>query len=99
MKSGRIFSAVNLEANIGRIAVCAEPIAMGKAISEGENRFDTIVAVGHPGSRGRKKIQVIEPCGMCRELVTDYALNAKVIIPTDKGVRKVFMTDLLPYKA
>ena len=47
--SGKIFSAVHLEANIGRIAVCAEPIAMGKAISEGENKFDTIVAGGYPG--------------------------------------------------
>ena len=97
--SGKIFSAVHLEANIGRIAVCAEPIAMGKAISEGENKFDTIVAVGYSGTRGRKKIQVIEPCGMCRELVTDYALNAKVIIPKGRGVEKVYMRDLLPHKA
>ena len=35
-KSGKVFTAVHLEANVGRVAVCAEAIALGKAISEGE---------------------------------------------------------------
>ncbi len=98
-KSGKIFTAVHLETNIGRIAVCAEPIAIGKAISEGESRFDTIVAVGHPSPKGRNKIQVIPPCGMCRELVTDYGKDTKVIIPVNGEVKKLFMKDLLPHKA
>jgi cytidine deaminase len=50
-KSGKIFTAVHLEANVGRVAVCAEAIVIGKAISEGEHEFDTIVAVRHPGAR------------------------------------------------
>ena len=47
-KSGKISTAVHLEANVGRVAVCAEAVVIGKAISEGENEFDTIVAVRHP---------------------------------------------------
>lgn len=97
-KSGKIFSAVHVEANIGRITVCAEPIAIGKAISEGEDQFDTIVAVGHPGPRGRKDFRVVSPCGMCRELVTDYGKNTKVIIPMNGKLQKVYMRDLLPHK-
>lgn len=44
-KSGKVYTAVNLEAYIGRAAVCAEAIVLGKAISEGDREFETIVAV------------------------------------------------------
>ncbi|WP_144424446.1 cytidine/deoxycytidylate deaminase family protein [Paenibacillus xylanivorans] len=40
-RSGKIFTAVHLEAYIGRVSVCAEAIAIGKAISEGEHEFET----------------------------------------------------------
>src|SRR5690554_7277706 len=46
--SGKVYAAVHLEANVGRIAVCGEAMAMGKSISEGEHEFKTIVAVAHP---------------------------------------------------
>lgn len=49
-KSGTIVSAVHIEAYIGRITVCAEAIAIGNAVSNGEKFFDTIVAVRHPYS-------------------------------------------------
>jgi cytidine deaminase len=42
---GRIFSAVHLEATIGRVAVCAEAIALGMAVADGATLIDTIVAV------------------------------------------------------
>ena len=40
--TGTIFTAVHVEANVGRITVCAEAIVIGKAISEGAVEFDTI---------------------------------------------------------
>jgi hypothetical protein len=47
-KSRKIYSAVHVEANVGRITVCGEAMAIGKAISEGDSEFDFIVAVAHP---------------------------------------------------
>lgn len=47
-RAGAIFSAVHVEANVGRITVCAEAIAIGKSISEGDHEFETIVTVAHP---------------------------------------------------
>jgi cytidine deaminase len=44
-KSGKIFAAVHLEAHMGRIAVCAEAIAIGMAAAAGDNDIETIVAV------------------------------------------------------
>ncbi len=72
-KSGKVFSAVHLEAYVGRVAVCAEAIAIGMAAAAGDTDIDTIVAVN---SHGR----VIPPCGICRELISDYSSNCKVII-------------------
>ncbi|MHC1605351.1 MAG: cytidine deaminase, partial [Candidatus Methanofastidiosia archaeon] len=70
-KSGKIFTAVHIEANVGRIAVCAEAIVIGKAISEGESEFDTIVAVSYPQPDEKdQEIKVVSPCGMCRELIS-----------------------------
>ncbi len=98
-KSGKIFVAVHLETNVGRVAICAEAIAIGSAISEGENEFDTIVAVKHPNLREKgKEIRIVSPCGACRELISDYGTNTKVILSDDGKLKKYVISDLLPYK-
>ena len=98
-KTGKIFSAVHLEANVGRVAVCAEAIALGKAISEGESAFDTIVAVRRPaGATSDTAIAVVSPCGMCRELLSDYGPDLRVIFVEDGLIRKTTILALLPGK-
>jgi len=98
-KSGKIFTAVHLEANVGRVAVCAEAIVIGKAISEGENEFDTIVAVRHPNPNEQNlEIRVVSPCGICRELISDYGADIKVIFSDNNEVKKCVVSDLVPYK-
>ncbi len=98
-KSGKIFTAVHLEANVGRVAVCAEAIVIGKAISEGEDKFDTIVAVRHPNpDEQSQEIRVVSPCGICRELISDYGADTKVIFSDNNEVKKCVVLDLLPYK-
>jgi cytidine deaminase len=49
-KSGRVFAAVHLEANVGRVAVCAEAIAIGMAAAAGDTELETIVAVDSQGN-------------------------------------------------
>jgi cytidine deaminase len=44
-QSGQIFAAVHLEANVGRIAVCAEAMALGMAAAAGDTNVESIVAV------------------------------------------------------
>jgi cytidine deaminase len=98
-KSGKIITAVHVEAYISRITVCAEAIAIGKAISEGENTFDTIVAVRHPyGDEEDREIKVVSPCGMCRELLSDYGPDIKVIIPYNGQIVKCDISELIPLK-
>lgn len=99
MSSGRIYTGVHLEANVGRVAVCAEAIALGKAVSDGDEEIDTIVAVYHPRPESAdQEIRVVAPCGMYRELIADYGSNAKVIVPNGEGVATVQISELLPGK-
>lgn len=98
-KEGKIFTAVHLEANVGRIAVCAEAIAIGKAISEGYRHFTAIAAVRHPDpEHSGAEIKPVSPCGMCRELISDYGEEMHVILPYESNLIKCSVKELLPLK-
>ena len=99
-RDGRIVTGVNIDAYLGRNAVCAEAIAIGRAITEvGDKGIETIVAVRHPEPGEPGKIAVVSPCGICRELIHDYDAKARVIVP-DHGrePRVVSIGKLLPNK-
>ena len=96
---GEVFTSIHIDATVGRIAVCAEPIALANAIMAGKKKYDTIVAVKHPNpEKGRVNFEVASPCGMCREIITDYDPETKVIVMADGQLKKLLMMDLLPYK-
>src|SRR5437879_6838487 len=73
-RDGRIYTGVNLDAYLGRMAVCAEAVALGRAVTQtGETGIETIVAVRHPEPlEPDRSIRVVSPCGSCRELIWDY---------------------------
>jgi cytidine deaminase len=99
-RSGKIFTGVNLDAYLGRMAVCAEAVALGRAIVDlGDAGIDRIVAVRHPSPADKNQtIAVVSPCGACRELIFDYDPNARVIVPNGKSSVVVPIADLLPNK-
>ena len=99
-RSGKIFAGVSLDAYLGRMAVCAEAVALGQAITNaGEFGIDTIVAVRHPAPDEKDRpIAVVSPCGACRELIWDYDRNARVIVPGSQGPEAVAIGQLLPNK-
>lgn len=99
-RSGTVYTAIHLDATVGRVAVCAEPIAVGMAVAAGDADLDTVVAVRHPKPDDPdRSLPVVSPCGMCRETLTDYGPDMWVLLPTeDGGVRRAPATDLLPAK-
>jgi cytidine deaminase len=99
-RDGRIVTGVNIDAYLGRMAVCAEPVAIGRAITEaGDKGIETIVAVRHPKPDEKDRtIKVVSPCGMCREVIYDYDSKARVIVPNGKSQQAVSIADLLPNK-
>ena len=100
-RSGKIFTGVNLDAYLGRMAVCAEAVALGRAVVDvgGNVGIDTIVAVRHPPPDAKdQNITVVSPCGACRELIFDYDRKARVIVPNGIEPAAVPITELLPNK-
>jgi len=99
-RSGKIFTGVNLDAYLGRMAVCAEAVALGRAVVDvGDAGIDTIVAVRHPPPTEKDQtIAVVSPCGACRELIFDYDPKARVIVPNGTTPAAVPIGELLPNK-
>ena len=88
-KNGKVYVGVNVYSLHG---ACAEQVAMGTAITNGERDFDTVVAV-----RGKKGEEIIPPCGNCRQILHDYMPNCDVIISVDGKPRKIKAKELLPF--
>jgi cytidine deaminase len=99
-RDGRIITGVNIDAYLGRMAVCAEAIAIGRSITEtGDAGIDTIVAVRHPEpTEADQTIRIVSPCGSCREIIYDYDPQARVIVPDGNGATVMSIGILLPNK-
>ena len=99
-RDGRIVTGVNIDAYIGRIAVCAEAVALGRAFVDlGDDGIEMIVAVRHPPPGDKDQtIAVVSPCGACRELIFDYDPKARVIVPNGRAPVVVPIGELLPNK-
>jgi cytidine deaminase len=91
---GRIWTGLHLGATVGRLAICAEAVALGRAVLEGDGTIAQVVALRHPkpGEPGLEPA-IVSPCGACRELIFDHAPEALVIVP---GPMKLPVRDLLP---
>ncbi len=96
-RAGRVHAGVHLECRVGRVAVCVEAVAIGRAATEGDgHEIETIVAVYCTAAEVEP--EVVAPCGMCREMISDYAPAARVIVPGANGPRVVRASRLLPGK-
>lgn len=87
---GRIFSGCNVESSSYGLSICAERVALFKALSEGATRF-TRLAVATNSS------PPASPCGACRQLLWDYARDIEIILVGKGGESALLkIADLLP---
>ena len=96
---GKIYTGVHLEGSCRRSSICAEGMAMGAArigIDPGSPlHVEAVVSVQiKPAGQYR----IIAPCGVCRELISDYSPDALVWITGEAGVEAIRAIDLLPSK-
>lgn len=87
--SGKIYDGCNVENAAYPTTMCAERVAVFKAVSEGEREFEAIAVVtSNAGS----------PCGSCRQVLAEFGLDTLVIIADDTGkiVQQVTVRHLLP---
>ena len=96
-RDGRIWTGVHLGATVGRLSICAEAVALGRVVMDGDGTIDCAVAVRHPKpEESVREIAVVSPCGACRENLLDFDRDAMVIVPTADGLRRVPIRSLLP---
>jgi len=88
--SGRIFGGCNVENATYGLTICAERVAIFKAISEGERGFDAIAVVTDTDA-------LTPPCGACRQLIWEFCGDIPVILANLKDkVEIIPMKDLFP---
>ena len=87
-ESGRIFGGCNIENSSYSLTICAERVALFKAISEGETKFKALsVSTNNAGM----------PCGACRQVIWDICGNIPVLICDDSSlITKTEAIKLLP---
>jgi cytidine deaminase len=88
--SGRIFSGCNVENATYGLTICAERVAIFKAISEGERGFSAIAVVTDTEA-------LTPPCGACRQLLWEFCGDVPVTMANLKGKRETLqMKELFP---
>jgi cytidine deaminase len=88
-KTGRIFTGVNIENAAYPQTMCAERVAIFKAVSEGEKDFEVITVVTDNGG---------SPCGGCRQVMAEFGLDTIVVLADGNGklVKQTTVRELLP---
>jgi len=88
--SGKIFSGCNVENATYGLTVCAERVAIFKAISEGERKFDAIAVVTDTDT-------LTPPCGACRQIIWEFCGDVPVVLANLNGKTEVIrMSQLFP---
>ncbi len=87
--SGLLFAGANIENMSFGATVCAERVAVYKAVSEG-NTDIIALAVYHNGK------DLPYPCGMCRQVLAEFSRHCRVFIANDEHIEEHSMRELLP---
>ncbi len=94
-RSGRIYTGANIENSGYTATVCAERVAFFRAVSEGEREFSAIAIAG---GRGDKPDSGIAPCGVCRQVMSEFCDGDFDIILLGDGIEVYTLDELLPKK-
>ena len=88
-KTGRVFTGVNVENAAYPQTLCAERVAIFKAVSEGEKEFEVIAVVTNNGG---------SPCGGCRQVMAEFGLDTIILMADGSGklVKETTVRELLP---
>ena len=87
--SGKIYDGVNVENAVYSATICAERVAIFKAVSEGERKFTAIAVATSTGGT---------PCGACRQVLSEFGQDIKVLIVNGEGIveQETTIAELLP---
>jgi cytidine deaminase len=76
--AGKVYTGCNIESASYGLTVCAERVAIWKALSEGEREFTELAIVADTG-------QLTPPCGTCRQIIHEYCPKAIIVMANLEG--------------
>ena len=89
-ETGRIFTGCNVENATYGLTICAERVAVFKAISEGARKFTRIAVAANTGV-------LTPPCGACRQILWEFCGDAEVTLVNLQGKTETFrLKELFP---
>ena len=89
-EDGKIYIGCNIESASYGLTVCAERVAIWKALSEGERHFKRLAIVVDTET-------LTPPCGTCLQIIWEFARDATIVLANLKGESETMsVRDLLP---
>ena len=89
-ESGKVYTGCNIESASFGLTVCAERVAIWKALSEGERNFKALAIVADTES-------LTPPCGTCRQIIWEFCKNSTIILANQRGQTETMQVgELLP---
>lgn len=77
-RHGRVYTGCNIESASYGLTLCAERVALFKAVSTGERRFKQLAVVADTE-------RLTPPCGACRQIIWEFCGDIEVILANLKG--------------
>ena len=89
-ENGSLYTGCNVESASYGLTVCAERVAIWKALSEGERQFTELAVVADTEV-------LTPPCGTCRQIIWEFCKSATIVLANLKGRAEIVsIQDLLP---
>jgi cytidine deaminase len=88
-ESGTVYTGCNVENSSFGLTCCAERVALFKAVSEGERKFEKIAVVGPEGRE-------VLPCGACRQVLFEFAPHIVIVTYDGNEIKNYSLRELLP---
>lgn len=88
-KSGKVYNGCNIENSAFPMTMCAERIAVFRAVSAGERDFDTIAVIADSPSP-------TPPCGACRQVLAEFGVSRVIMANVSGDTEEKTLDELLP---
>jgi cytidine deaminase len=87
--SGRIFSGCNIENGSYGLTVCAERVAVFKAVLGGERKVKAVLV--YAGT-----VKLTPPCGACLQVISEFSENPEIVLSNGRSTKTYRLRELLP---
>jgi len=87
---GRIFSGCNIENSSYGLTICAERVAIFKAVSDGQYEIHALLVYADTP-------ELTPPCGACLQVVNEFSENPEVVLSNGRSTKTYHLRQLLPF--